>query len=230
MAWPSIADIRTRVRDALNESTAAFYTDAMLDRWINDAQRDIALKTSCLEHISSTITTVASQKWVYTIATDATPYLTKVLYVEYVPGSGTPIGLWRITPSMVGRVPLSGAAPQFWFPWGDNMIFIEPTPASTYNLLVYAAAAPITSLGTNETGGGGSGETDTPVVPAELVNNLVDGAVWRALLRDGQYAKSLALYTKHNNTLMRVRADILSKYAMGRKMLEIPDRIVEGGK
>ena len=41
MAWPSIADIRTRVRDALNESTAAFYTDAMLDRWINDAQRDI---------------------------------------------------------------------------------------------------------------------------------------------------------------------------------------------
>lgn len=230
MAWPSLADIRTLVRDSLNEASAGFYTDAMLDRWINDSQRDIALKTLCLEHISSPISTIANQKYVYTLATDATPSLNKVMYVEYVPAAGDPRALWRITPSMVGRLPMSGASPQYWFPWGDNMVFIDPTPNAVYSLTVYAGAAPVASMGSSETGGGGSGDTDIPVIPKSLMESLVAGAVWRGLVRNGQYAKSLQVYRKYNDTLMRIRANILEKYAAGRRMLSIPDRLVSSGE
>ena len=65
----SLADLRTRTRDILNESAEAFFTDAQLDRLLGDAAWDISGVTHCVEALGTI--TLSNGDNDYAIASDA---------------------------------------------------------------------------------------------------------------------------------------------------------------
>lgn len=208
MAYPDFSDLKLRVRDLLNESTAAFYSDTEIGVWLNDGQYDIASKGLCLESIQS-LSIVSAR----TVAITIVPV--KTLYVEYVPNSGTPIGLVEITPLMIGHVDISGAAPQYWFQFG-GYIGIEPKPATTYSLNAYTAILPQATL---------SNDTDEPTIQSKFIPLMVQYAYIQGLLKDRRFAQAGLSYREYISTLQRIRQDTIDRYANIRNEMVIPDII-----
>ena len=180
MAYPDLSDLRMRVLTITNEaSTSSIFTSTVLNRFINDAERDIAAKTGCLEHIDS-LTTTAS--------TRSVPFSGyKVKNLEYIPVSGTRIGLPKITLKHFGRLPLTGTTPQYWTQWG-GLILIEPIPDSTYTLYATVSDYPLTEM---------SSDTDEPSVPAVYHEDLVWYAVSRCYMRKGRRAQGAFAYNRY---------------------------------
>lgn len=124
----TLADIRTAVRDLLNESTPAFWTDAELTAYINDGQREVAQFTGCVQNIDALATTGGTQTVSYT-GND-------IANIEYKPGTGIRRSLIQSDPLKVGHLPMDGVAPQYW--WISKGLFgIDPVPDIAYNLDVY---------------------------------------------------------------------------------------------
>jgi len=208
MAWPDLSDMRTRVRDLVKESTAGFYTDAEINRWSNDGERDVAIKSLCIQSINVKAT-VANTR------TISTPY-NKVLYVEYVPGSGTPIGLIKISPLHLGHVPKTSITPQYWFPWGKK-IGIEPMPTAAYNLNVYASTLPTIEM---------SEDTDEPQIPKALMPLIVRFAFYRALLKAGLFKKSASVYSDYITGVQIARNNIVRQYRDRFEDTMVPNRTI----
>ncbi|MCK4252139.1 hypothetical protein KAX97_11875 [candidate division WOR-3 bacterium] len=211
MAWPDLIDIRLRVRDLLNESTAAFFTDTILNRWANDGEKDIAIKGLCLEDIIPK-DNISAQRTV-DLSSDN---IVKVLAVEYViPGSDN-LGLIKILPLQFGRLDLDGVTPQYWSPWSKK-ICIEPKPAvATYDLVVYAAIMPSDDM---------SNDTDEPEIAKQFRELIVDFMHCRGLLREGLFSKAAIVYGSYISTLQGIRNDTIEKYATNRLEVEIPDKV-----
>ena len=133
--WPNLdlSDLETRVRTYLNETTAGFYTQAEIYRWLSVGAKDIAQKTLCIRRVLDAVTATNIRN----VATSAY----KVLHVEYVPASGRATMLTKIDPLRLGHYPLTGTAPQYWYEYGSN-IGIEPLPDAVYNLRLYIADMP----------------------------------------------------------------------------------------
>lgn len=209
MAYPDFSDLKLRVRDLLGESTAAFYSDTEIGAWLNDGETDVASKGLCLESVQTLSITSGNR----TVAVTVAPV--KTLYVEYVPGSGTPIGLIEITPLMIGHVDLSGAAPQYWFPWGAY-VAVEPKPATTYSLNAYTAILPQATM---------SADADEPSIQAKFIPLVVQYAYIQGLLKDRRFAMAGLAYREYISTLQRIRQDMMEKYANIRNEEYIPDII-----
>lgn len=180
MTYPDLSDLRTRVLTITNEaSTSSIFTSTVLNRFINDAERDIAAKTGCLEHID-TLTTTAS--------TRSVPFSGyKVKNLEYIPVSGTRIGLPKITLKHFGRLPLSGATPQYWTQWG-GFVLIEPIPASAYTLYATISDYPLIEM---------SSDTDEPTIPATYYEDLIWYAVSRCYMRKGRREQAAYTYNRY---------------------------------
>lgn len=180
MTYPDLSDLRTRVLTITNEaSTSSIFTSTVLNRFINDAERDIAAKTGCLEHIDS-LTTTAS--------TRSVPFSGyKVKNLEYIPVSGTRIGLPKITLKHFGRLPLSGATPQYWTQWG-GFVLIEPIPASAYTLYATISDYPLIEM---------SSDTDEPTIPATYYEDLIWYAVSRCYMRKGRREQAAYAYNRY---------------------------------
>lgn len=180
MTYPDLSDLRTRVLTITNEaSTSSIFTSTVLNRFINDAERDIAAKTGCLEHID-TLTTTAS--------TRSVPFSGyKVKNLEYIPVSGTRIGLPKITLKHFGRLPLSGATPQYWTQWG-GFVLIEPIPDSAYTLYATISDYPLIEM---------SSDTDEPTIPATYYEDLIWYAVSRCYMRKGRREQAAYTYNRY---------------------------------
>uniref|UniRef100_A0A6M3K968 Uncharacterized protein n=1 Tax=viral metagenome TaxID=1070528 RepID=A0A6M3K968_9ZZZZ len=132
------ADLEARVRTYLNESTAGFYTQAEIWRWLSVAAKDIAQKTLCVRRVLDALTTDSAR----TVNTNAY----KVLHVEYIPTSGRSVMLTKIDPLRVGHYPGvtvgTEGAPLYWYEFGST-IGLDPIPdVSTYKLRLYVADLP----------------------------------------------------------------------------------------
>lgn len=178
MSWPDMTDIRTRLRYILGEPTAARWTDAELLDFINFAERDIAVKTGCYEEVQTTLTTTASSRLV---AFEGH----KVNAVEYIGSTRT--GLQRITPKMLGHLPLNGITPQFYFTWGTYIV-IEPKPTTAYTLYAYVSRWPDYEM---------YDTTDEPLIPAEFHPLIVNAALTLAYLKSKKFATSGAMYQQY---------------------------------
>jgi hypothetical protein len=206
VAYPDLADLRYRVRDLLNESGTSFITDAMLNRWLNDGERDVAIKSLCYER-EYAITTTANTRSVSVTCV-------KTLGVEYIPSTGSRVGLGKITPRMVGHLELTGTTPQYWFPWGDK-ICIEPIPQTTYNL-AYVAILPTAEM---------SADTDEPEIPESFIPWIIQYAYIRGLIRDKKYATAAKAYKRYMEEMQYARNNIIKKYADVRHDFEIPNSV-----
>lgn len=211
MAYPDLSDLRTRVRALLNETSTRFYTDAEINRWLNDGERDLATKGLCMEGIAVKTTTAS-------IRTIAIQY-SKVLAIEYQPASGSRKGLTKITPQYLGHIKTNGATPQFWFQWGNN-IGIEPISNDTYTLNLYVSNLPSIEM---------SEDTDEPEIPSEFIPLIVRYAYSMALMKDGLFSLAGSVYQNYILDVSKIRIDILEKYTDTRKSIILPDIIRYGG-
>lgn len=211
MAYPDLSDIRQRLRDILSESGVSFYTNAMLNRWINDGQWDVADKSLCYEREHSLVTVVNTRSVVISA--------TKLLSLEYLPTSGSRMGLGRILPQMVGHINLTGVTPQYWFMWG-NRVCIEPIPTAVYNLVGYIASHPLQIL---------TSDTDEPEIPVAFIPWVIEYAHIRALMRDKQWGKAAYRYSQYITDMAMARSNVLRKHANSRSDFDIPN-VVEAIK
>ena len=176
LEWPDLEVIRIAARDLLKEPIAAKYTDSIIKGWINEAVRDIAIKTSCYESIVSA-TTTADSRFV--------PFAGyKVRYVEYLPGSATRVGLLAITLKMLGRMSINGASPQYYFQWGSQVV-IEPKPNAAFNLNLYIAQWPDYLQ---------SDDDDEPLIPVEFHILILYYVLFKAYLRTWQFKTATQCY------------------------------------
>lgn len=79
----TLSELRTRVRDALDEDTARFWTDAQLNRWINDGAHDVARRSEVLQDTDDVTASSGTQE--YTLTND----VLRVYRVEWQPGDST---------------------------------------------------------------------------------------------------------------------------------------------
>jgi len=121
----TLEGIRTRVRDLLNEDTAALWTDAELNYFILDGIREIAEFTGCIQNTDSLSTTNGTRTISFTGYDVDT--------IEYI--ATTPVSLVEIYPVADGHLATSGK-PLFWWQ-GNNQVGIEPLPDATYTLSGY---------------------------------------------------------------------------------------------
>ena len=189
--WPMLAILRQRVRTALNEATSGRWSDAEIDRLLNDGQRDIAAKALCLQEVR----TLSSARY----ASDYRKILCgghRVLYLEYVPGDGPPLGLIKIIPKMMGRMPHKSGAPRYWLPWGRYVI-LDPAPTEVYNYNAYVAVPPTCEL---------YDDTDVPEIPADFLEDLIDFAVYRALWKKKKWGQSGLIYGRYMGSIQQKMA------------------------
>lgn len=119
----------TEIRLILNELTAVFWLDATLIAYIDEAIRDIAIRSGCIRKIVDAHTTVNSR----TVAL----FDYKCIAVEYNLAS-----LIKIVPLQTDHIKLDGTPiPQYWFEHGGNL-GIEPMPPAVYPLTLYNYGSP----------------------------------------------------------------------------------------
>lgn len=206
MAYPDFSDLKTRVLTITNEaSTSSVLTSVVLGRFINDAERDIAAKTGCLEHIDS-LTTTASTRYVQFSGF-------KVKNVEYIPDTGTRVGLPKITLKHFGRLPLSGITPQYWTQWG-GLILIEPIPASIYTLYATISDYPLTEM---------SSDTDEPSIPSIYHEDIVWYAVARCYMRKGRREQGAYAYNRYIESIQLKKFTRTYPKQDGRELISIPE-------
>lgn len=208
MAYPDLSDLRTRVLTITNEaSTSSIFTSTVLNRFINDAERDIAAKTGCLEHIDS-LTTTAS--------TRAVPFSGyKVKNLEYIPVSGTRIGLPKITLKHFGRLPLTGATPQYWTQWGW-FVLIEPIPTTVYTLYATISDYPLVEM---------SSDTDEPSIPSTYHEDLIWYAVSRCYMRKGRREQAAYAYNRYIEDIQLKKFTRMYPKQDARLLTSIPEAV-----
>ena len=190
----TLTNILVSVRAILAETTASFWTDAILTAYINEGQRVIAERGG----VYRTTKTVNTTNLVRTVS--FTGY--KCLAVEY-----NSKALIKITPLQAGHTKLEDTGlvyPQYWFEYGA-VIGIDPIPADIYALTLYVADIP-TDL---------SSGTDTPSIPYAFCELLTYYAVSRALEQDKKYGAAMQLMSMFNNELTFMSSALLPNVPSG---------------
>lgn len=213
MAFPDLTDIRSRVRSLVNESSSStFLPDTVLNRFINEAERDIAAKAGCLESINSAVTVNATRLVAFTAY--------KVKYVEYVPTSGNRIGLQKITLKHLGHVQMNATLPQYWTQWGSNIVLEPISGATVYTLSVTSAGYPSSSM---------SADTDEPLIPVSYHEDIIQYALFRALLRDRKFQQAAFVYNKYIESIQSKKQMITAQQPDSRSVIKIPDVVQNKG-
>ena len=181
-----LSDVRTAVRDLLNESTAIFWTDAELNGYINDGLREIAEFTGCIQNVDAKTTTSSTR----TVSFDGYD----VANVEYIPTTGRSTSLIQSDP--LRNEQLVGTAPQRWFT-GNGTVTIEPTPDATYNLNFYV----------NDVGVELTSDANTPAVPLAFRPLLVWYACYRAYQKEANYAAAGLYHQIYQSEMIYITQD-----------------------
>lgn len=171
------SDVLSRVRDGLVETTAKFWSDAELYRYMTDGEREINLITNA-NIISTAATTVTSQSG-YTLPSDCLA-VTRVAY------DGVP--LRKLDQNMRDRdgldMPGYGGAlttsnPTHWFELSGTG-YLWPTPAAAKTLQWYYLAEPA-SITTS---------SSAFTVRANYHTPIVDYVLYRAYVKDQDQSRA----------------------------------------
>lgn len=196
----TLAQLRSRVRDRLDEASARHWTNAQIDSWINDGAEDIARVTESLL-ATGTISAVAGTQ-TYSLAS-LTPSPIRIHRIEYQrTGETTKYPLeardfsvmddtWGLSQST------HSGTPAYWTAWGFHpsmTLYLYPTPnaAGTIRLFYYRLPTRRSSDG------------DTIEIPDGWENLAVDFAEYHALRndRDPRWQEARALYVEKLQTMI----------------------------
>ena len=197
----TLSTVRTIVRENLEEPSARAWTDAELDRWINEGCRDIARITECLR--ASTTVAVTGGTQTYTGPTD----IVRIYRVQWEPTGSTQ--KYPLEPREINTLDsvwwtsqsISTGTPQFFYTWGfppSVTIGLYPTPTVNGNLRVFYAR-----LSADVTNG-----ATTLDIPEGWHDAVAEYATYRALrrARDPRWQESYARYTETASNLMATSA------------------------
>lgn len=144
----TLEDLRTDVRSHVDESIAVFWTDTELDRWVNEALREVGRRTETIQRQKSY--TVVSGQEAYTLPDD----MLRIYRVEYrrttdyiQPLEFRPFNemdsIWGFSRTA------GGASPEYYSIWsypgeGGQGLYIYPIPQENINdgLRVFYYAVP----------------------------------------------------------------------------------------
>lgn len=187
-AYPyTLENIVLRTRDLLNEATALFYTDAQIQRWANDAVRELAAIGQCIQHIDSMNTTNGQR------SVSVSGH--KVEYIEYVADGK---GLLKIKPKQIGKFPFNGTSPQYWFEMGNTTVNMDPIPDATYALNGYVVDYPAVEMSAN---------TDIPEIPPEFRPLTILYCVAMGLEKSKRYGAAAQVWGMYKNDLVHLIQD-----------------------
>lgn len=197
----TLTTVITSVRDLLNETTASFFTDAEITRWIGQASLDASTVGKCVE-ATTTIGMVTSTPS-YSLPTDNV----EVMHVEWVP---TRQGLRRITPSLLGEAgtELEDDQPLRWFEYAAQL-WVEPLPSVT------AAGETVRVYYSRAT-------QDVTLLPDsyQLLAILYATAMGKA--KDKRYAEMAALMQIYNNSLAFRKVELNARVPHADSDLKLP--------
>lgn len=185
-----VATMTTATRDLLNESTAAYYTDAEIQRWLAEAALEISGVVKCVE--ATTELALADATDHYALPTTSW----EVLHVQHLP---TRRGLRKLTPSMAGaRDPVvSDDQPTGWWEW-NGTLYVEPVPtpaAAGDHLRVYYAE--LTNAITQ--------------LPEAFYADVLSYALYRGLQKDRRYGDAAQAFAAFVNGLAFKRVDVYQR-------------------
>ena len=188
----TLADCILHVRDLLNESSAAFFTDAELTRFIQQGTLDISTVARCIEAVGSL--TMVTNDPDYSLPTGTID----VSHALWLP---TRAGLRKITPSLQGEAStdLTGSVPLRYYIW-SSLCYIEPVPNSTANgqtVGIYYSLA----------------TQDVTLLPDSYQLLAIHYACYRAKLKDHRYQEATVLYSEYANALALRKVDINARPA-----------------
>lgn len=176
----TLSTIRTLVRDRLDEDSPRRWTNSQLDRWINEAARDVARRTECLHAKSGDIAVSANAQ---EIGLSSLTTLLKINRVEWQStGDSRVYALeYRDYNSMDAvwwdAKETTTSTPRFYTLTGNPpalSITIYPIPSQAGNLTIYYWRLPAEA----------DEDADTVEVPEGWHDVLADYAEYKALRRD----------------------------------------------
>lgn len=128
----TVLEVNTRTRTMLFEPSPRYYTDAEIDIWIDDACKDISLKTFCNTRIASAINTISGTAlYDYPDSIDGSAVVT-IGVKTLIDSAG--VSLEFATPDLYGRV--TDSSMRKWGEWGRQIV-ITPVPTEVVNLTPY---------------------------------------------------------------------------------------------
>jgi len=200
----TLAEIITAARDALNDGSSAYFTDAELTRYIQQAT---VLISGSMK---------ANEEWERrAVANGVNNYLAPesadIIEISHIQWEETQAGLVKIDPSKAGHTgsTVEDDMPARWYQWQDRF-WIEPTPNSTadgkYLVLFY-------NVTTN----------DITQIPYFVQPLAITYAIMKAKLRDEKYAQAAHLHAMFMNELAFYRDDVFRRPSHSVTDLHIAD-------
>jgi hypothetical protein len=143
--------IRTLTRTAVNEPTARFITDAEINTWIDEAAKDISIRTFCGTVVATGIATVvncAEYSWPTAYGPEAATTPIYTLGIKTILNSSK-VSLQYIPMDMLGRVGQETYGIEMkWSTW-QQTIYLSPVPTAIYTLTpIIWVACHLTAAGT----------------------------------------------------------------------------------
>jgi len=189
----TLLELRTRIRDISNDKNATtipyFVSDAQLNRWINDAERDIAEKALCINNIDSLTTTADTRAVAFSGH--------KVVYLEHLISTTEGLGLRKIDPLHAGRQRQEGTGPQKWFESSSN-IYMEPILTAESNLKAYIADVPSAEM---------SADAHTPKIPDSYQLLIILYVFEKVLKKEKRYGQAAQMRSIYDNELFHTYLD-----------------------
>jgi hypothetical protein len=190
----------TEVRDVLNESTAVFWTDAQIQKWIQEGTRIFSSKTLMVEDTQDIDPLIAGQlsysssdeTWIGNIIE---PYA--AIYNDG--GAGVAAlnkGLIKIHPRQIGNLALKTVGAPKYYCMHDRKIYIFPMTSAA----IVAAGAKITFLFATET-------DDITALTDEYQHLPILYAVAMCKRKDQKFAEANALLGQFWQEISFERAD-----------------------
>lgn len=177
----------TNVRYILNESTAAFWSDAEIQAWIKEGVIDLSSKLLCVTD-SDTITLVEDQ-YVYNSGDHAwIGDCIKPKFAWYVDATVGPIGMQKIEPFQFGHEQTAdtGAIKYYYYDSTSRDMYILPVPDST------AAADTVGVIYSKET-------DDITALKDEYQILIFTYAAFKARLKERLYSDASFLWQQYMN-------------------------------
>lgn len=201
------ADYRVRARSLLGERTPNLFTDTELNDWLNDGQRDIAVKARCIESAAQTLALAAgTQSYAFT----------GVDPIAIIHGTRA---LIRIAPKNYGHIDTNATDPQYYWVW-NGYVFIDPIPSGTPgNATLYAA-------GDSEDM---THDAHTSNLPVQFTQLMVLYATYHGLIKAQKFQQAASIYSIYIKELGFHQTNDAAGYARPDAMdeREIPNRYVQ---
>ena len=109
---------RTAVREMVNEITTAFFTDADLDNWIDDAVRDVCVKTFCSQKIGD-VFIISPSTTTYDFPTTVGTSTVQTLAIRALINTANE-SVPYVSQDLIGRTPVGTLC---WTVWGRKIYF-----------------------------------------------------------------------------------------------------------